>query len=150
MNYRIVFEDGTVINQPTQAKSVLTPIAVGRDWKKIDVICDVDTIKTMFVDNVKYRQEWDSVKYVAETKTIEDPETGESKEVTELVEVMEVLSKDLSDYCVAGEVVDHRDGTCTVLMGRLTEIELLQSQIDEKPSYDDMAAVIMEGVNSIE
>ena len=35
-------------------------------------------------------------------------------------------------------------------MGRLTEIELLQSQIDEKPSYDDMAAVIMEGVNSIE
>lgn len=28
-----------------------------------------------------------------------------------------------SDYCIAGDVVDHRDGTVTVKMGKLTELE---------------------------
>ena len=129
MNYRIVFEDGTIINQPVQAKSVLTPVAAGRDWKKIAVIGDVDTIKSHFVNNSVYRQEWDSVKTVEETKQVEDPETGEITEVIELIETIEVLSIDLSEYCIAGEVVDHRDGTCTVLMGKMTEIEILQTQI---------------------
>ena len=30
---------------------------------------------------------------------------------------------DNSEYCVAGDVTDHRDGTVTVKMGRLTELE---------------------------
>lgn len=129
MNYRIVFEDGTVINQPVQAKSVLSPVAAGRDWKKISVIGDVDTVKSLFVDNTKYRQEWDSIKMVEEVKQVEDPVTGELTEVIEMVEMTEVVSKDLSEYCIAGEVVDHRDGTCTVLMGKMTELELLQAQL---------------------
>lgn len=141
MNYRIVFENGTKLDQPIQATPSVTPIKSGRDWRRIDVICDVDTAKSLFVDNAKYRQEWDSIKLVEETKPveevkqIEDPETGkitettELVEVTELVETTETLSRDLSDFCVAGEIVDHRDGTCTVLMGKMTEIESLQAQL---------------------
>lgn len=122
MNYRIVFEDGTVISQPVQAKSVLTPVAIGRDWKKIAVIGDVDTIKSLFVDNVKYRQEWDSIR-------IETSIDEEGNEVSQ--EIVETQSIDLSDFSIAGEVVDHRDGTCTVLMGKPTEIEILQAKIAE-------------------
>ena len=30
---------------------------------------------------------------------------------------------DNSEYCIAGEITDHRDGTLTVKMGKLTELE---------------------------
>ena len=30
---------------------------------------------------------------------------------------------DNSEYCVAGDLVDHRDGTITAKMGKLTELE---------------------------
>ena len=30
---------------------------------------------------------------------------------------------DNSDFCVAGDVTDHRDGTVTVKMGKLTALE---------------------------
>jgi hypothetical protein len=30
---------------------------------------------------------------------------------------------DNSDYCIAGDITDHRDGTVTVKMGKLTELE---------------------------
>ena len=32
---------------------------------------------------------------------------------------------DNSDYCVAGDITDHRDGTVSVKMGKLTDAELL-------------------------
>lgn len=32
---------------------------------------------------------------------------------------------DNSDYCVAGSVTDHRDGTVTVKMGKITDAEAL-------------------------
>ena len=30
---------------------------------------------------------------------------------------------DYSEYCVAGDITDHRDGTCTIKMGKMTELE---------------------------
>ena len=30
---------------------------------------------------------------------------------------------DNSDYCVSGSITDHRDGTMTIKMGKLTELE---------------------------
>lgn len=35
----------------------------------------------------------------------------------------EAVTYDNSDYCVAGDITDHRDGTVTVKMGRLTALE---------------------------
>ena len=41
--------------------------------------------------------------------------------VTENVERVEEY--DNSDYCVAGDITDHRDGTVTCKMGKLTDLE---------------------------
>ena len=35
---------------------------------------------------------------------------------------------DNSDYCVAGDITDHRNGTITVKMGKPTQVELLESE----------------------
>lgn len=32
---------------------------------------------------------------------------------------------DLSDYCIIGDIIDHRDGTITIKMGKQTEFERL-------------------------
>lgn len=39
--------------------------------------------------------------------------------------VIEQEAYDNSDYCVAGDIIDHRDGTITVKMGKPTTEELL-------------------------
>ena len=39
--------------------------------------------------------------------------------------VIETETYDNSEYCIAGDVVDHRDGTVTVKMGKPTAEELL-------------------------
>ena len=138
MATRIVFEDGATFEQPEQAKAVISPLKTGRDWRQITVIGTVDAVKTAFIDNASYYQAWDSI------ETVIDPETEET--TTQTVE----HTRNLSDWSVAGEVVDHRDGTCTVLMGKPTETELLQAQIAAMPDYEELASVIREGVNSID
>ena len=40
---------------------------------------------------------------------------------------------DNSDYCVAGDIVDHRDGTISVKMG--------------KPTAEELLSMIMEGIS---
>lgn len=122
MNYRIKFADGTVFQQPEMPAAPITPLKAGREWRRITVIGTVDAVKAAFVDNAQYVQAWDSV----------DAETGKT----------ETLTRDLSAYSVAGEVVDHRDGTVTVLMGKPTEIEAEQ--------YGAMVNIIREGVNGID
>lgn len=39
--------------------------------------------------------------------------------------VIEEETYDNSDYCIAGDIIDHRDGTVTVKMGKPTAEELL-------------------------
>ena len=42
----------------------------------------------------------------------------------DMVDGMTVISEfDNSDYCVAGDIVDHRDGTLTIKMGKMTDLE---------------------------
>ena len=40
-----------------------------------------------------------------------------------LVEVLKTKEIDYSAFCLAGDVTDHRDGTVTVKMGKLTPLE---------------------------
>ena len=70
-------------------------------------------MKAAFVDGITYRQQWESA-IIAE----DDTQTSETQ------------TRDLSDYCVAGDVVDTRDGNVTVYMGRKTEVEKLREQVD--------------------
>lgn len=67
------------------------------------------------------------------------------------VMVEEVVTEeyDNSDYHVAGDITNHRDGTVTVKMGKLTELEELQAQIANSITEAELDAAYMEGVNSI-
>lgn len=116
MNYRIKFSDGTVFQQPETPAAPITPLKAGREWRRITVVGTVEAVKAAFVDGAQYVQTWDSV--VTEVDE-------EGNEVETIVEE----SRDLSEWSVAGEIIDRRDGTVCVLMGKPTEMELLQTEL---------------------
>lgn len=70
---------------------------------------------------------------------------------------------DNSDYCVAGPITDNRNGTVSVKMGKLTDIEILRKQLEEANAgsgssqgstsgtvtEEELAEAYTKGVNSI-
>lgn len=70
----------------------------------------------MFVDDIA----WSIVQDVEVMKEIEDTE---GNLVTELVIEQEIY--DNSEYSIAGDIIDHRNGTVTIKMGKPTAEELL-------------------------
>ena len=98
---------------PVQTAAPISNLTRGREWKSIAVIGTADEVKAAFVDGITYRQQWESA-IIAEDGT----------------QTTEIQTRDLSDYCVAGDVVDTRDGNVTVYMGRKTEVEKLREQVD--------------------
>lgn len=55
--------------------------------------------------------------------------TGQTEEV--------VTEEDMSAYSLAGEIVDYRDGTVSIKMGKPTETETLRAQLAEiEEAYD--------------
>ena len=115
MNYRIRFSSGVEFPQPEQATPPISPLPSGRAWRRIDIVGTVDEVKAAFIDGAQYAQVWDSV--VTEVDE-------EGNEVETIVEE----SRDLSEWSVAGEIVDRRDGTVCVLMGKPTEIEAMAAR----------------------
>ena len=99
----IVFGSGITFTCPEQVSAQVSTVEKDREWKKIDVIGTADDVKSAFVNDAAYSQEWES-----------ETETG-----------TETLAKDLSEYSIAGDIVDHRDGTITVYMGKPTDTETL-------------------------
>ena len=79
----------------------------GRESKAIDLEMDYQTAIDTFVDDAPW-----SILY-EHTVTKED---GTQETITE--------EYDNSDYAMAGDVTDHRDGTVTVKMGRYTDLEI--------------------------
>ena len=53
----------------------------------------------------------------------------------------QVQEWDNSDFCVAGSIIDNRDGTCTCKMGKKTEVEILR----ETSADAEQAAKILLG-----
>ena len=115
MQIIITNADGTerTFDCPVQTAAPISNLTRGREWKSIAVIGTADEVKTAFVDGITYRQQWESA-IIAEDGT----------------QTTETQTRDLSDYCVAGDVVDTRDGNVTVYMGRKTEVEKLREQVD--------------------
>lgn len=115
MQIIITNSDGTELafDCPVQPSAPIANLTRGREWKAIAVIGTADEVKAAFVDGITYRQQWESA-VIAEDGT----------------QTTETQTRDLSDYCVAGDVVDTRDGNVTVYMGRKTEVEKLQEQVD--------------------
>ena len=55
--------------------------------------------------------------------------TGETEEV--------VTEEDMSEYSLAGQITDYRDGTISIKMGKPTEAETLRAQLAEiEEAYD--------------
>ena len=115
MQIIITNADGTerTFDCPVQTAAPISNLTRGREWKSIAVIGTADDVKAAFVDGITYRQQWESA-IIAEDGT----------------QTTETQTRDLSDYCVAGDVVDTRDGNVTVYMGRKTEVEKLREQVD--------------------
>ena len=67
-----------------------------RSSKSITLEMDYATANAMFVNGLK----WSII-------SADEPE----------------IEWDNSEYCVAGDLIDHRDGTITAKMGKLTELE---------------------------
>ena len=115
MQIIITNADGTerAFDCPVQPAAPIANLTRGREWKSIAVIGTADEVKAAFVDGITYRQQWESA-IIAEDGT----------------QTSETQTRDLSDYCVAGDVVDTRDGNVTVYMGRKTEVEKLREQVE--------------------
>lgn len=115
MQIIITNADGTerTFDCPVQPAAPISNLTRGREWKSIAVIGTADDVKAAFVDGITYRQQWESA-IIAEDGT----------------QTTEIQTRDLSDYCIAGDVVDTRDGNVTVYMGRKTEVEKLREQVD--------------------
>ena len=115
MQIIITNADGTerAFDCPVQPAAPISNLTRGREWKSIAVIGTADEVKAAFVDGITYRQQWESA-VIAEGGT----------------QTSETQTRDLSDYCVAGDVVDTRDGNVTVYMGRKTEVEKLREQVE--------------------
>ena len=115
MQIIITRADGTerTFDCPVQQAAPIANLTRGREWKSISVIGTADEVKAAFVDGITYRQQWESA-IIAEDGT----------------QTTETQTRDLSDYCVAGDVVDTRDGNVTVYMGRKTEVEKLREQVE--------------------
>lgn len=67
-----------------------------------------DAIVESFIDNAVYSRVWESA----------------------LDGVMSPVSKGMSEYCIAGNIVDKRNGTYLVYMGKKTYQEILQDAFD--------------------
>lgn len=129
MQIIITNADGTerAFDCPVQTAAPISNMKRDRDWKAISIVGDSTSVKDTFVDDITYRQEWESV-------VILDDGT----------ETTEIQKRDMSEYCIAGDIVDTRDGNVTVYMGKKTELELLRDELSE------MDVAMREGVDSVD
>lgn len=104
-----------------------------RESKTITLEMDYSTALGLFVDGLVWS-------IVCENK-ITDEGTLETVVSTE--------EFDNSDYCIAGTITDNRDGTLSVKMGKPTETEILQAQLANAVTEEELSNAYNEGVNSL-
>lgn len=83
-----------------------------RESKAITLEMDYETAKSLFVDGAAW-----SIVQQNEVPVFDEEgnQTGTEMQETEF---------DNSEYSLAGDITDHRDGTVTVKMGKLTDLEM--------------------------
>ena len=92
----------------------------GRDTKTITLTMTHDEAATLLPSGTPW-----SI-FQRETVDVLDEQgqpTGETKEV--------VNEYDNSEYSLAGDITDHRDGTVSIKMGKPTETETLREQLED-------------------
>ena len=104
-----------------QYPAVITGRLNDKDWdnresKAVKVEMAYADALNLFVDDV----DWNIVQDIEVMHEVE----GEDGEMV-MKPVIEQEVYDNSDYCIAGDIIDHRDGHVTVKMGKPTAAELL-------------------------
>ena len=95
-----------------------------RSSKEITITMTYADAINLFVDNVSWSIMQEVERIEEQHEMVINQETGEPEDVVTSVPVIELEEFDNSEYCIAGDIVDHRDGTITVKMGRYTDHEL--------------------------
>jgi hypothetical protein len=127
---RIKFSDGTTLDCRISADpSVVDYIADNRQCKKIRVLADNAAAKAKFTGDA-YSHEWGSIVDNPVLDEAGNPIIG-TDFLPQTVPVETVESRDFSEYCIPGDIIDHRDGSVTVIMGKKTELELTQEALDQ-------------------
>lgn len=104
-----------------QYPAIITGRLSDKDWdnretKTIKLEMEYSEALALFVDDAS----WNIVQDIELTREMED---NEGNVTTETVVEQELY--DNSEYCMAGSITDHRDGTVSVKMGKPTAAELL-------------------------
>lgn len=98
----------------------------GRDAKTITLTMTHDAVAALLPDNTP----WSIVQ--RETVDVLDEQGQPTGETVE-----QVNKWDNSEYRIAGEITDYRDGTVSIKMGKPTETEMLRAQLAEiEEAYD--------------
>lgn len=97
-----------------------------RETQTIYLTMTHDEVATLLPDNTP----WSIVqRETVDVLNEQGQPTGETKEV--------VNEYDNSEYSLAGDITDHRDGTVSIKMGKPTETETLRAQLAEiEEAYD--------------
>lgn len=127
---------------------------VDRDWdnresKAITLEMDYATANALFVDGVAW-----SIVEQHEVAVFQKDENGEyvldeNGAPIQIGTEMQETEWDNSEYNLAGGLTDNRNGTITAKMGKPTAVELLQAQIANAITEDELNAAYQEGVNSL-
>ena len=94
-----------------------------RASKAITLDMDYATANALFVDGLAW-----SIVQEQEVPVYETDENGNAVldidgDPKQTGTEMQEIEYDNADYCIAGDITDHRDGTITVKMGKLTDLE---------------------------
>ena len=97
---------------------------IDRSWgnrasKTIELEMSHSEAEAIFVDGLAWSIVMDVVKEIEQAN-----EDG----TVEIVQVNEKEEYNNSDYCIAGDIIDHRDGTLSVKMGKPTDVEVLEEE----------------------
>lgn len=91
-----------------------------RETKSITLRMTYGEVLALLPDNTP----WSIVQDV--TDMVED----ENSDITEVTEVTKQVEYDNSVYSMSGVITDNRDGTCTIKMGKPTEIETVLAELE--------------------
>lgn len=119
------------VEYPAEISGVLqNPKWDRRDTKAITLTMTHDQAVSLFVDGLAWSIKQNNTYPVFDDK---GQPTGET--------TTETQTFDNSDYSVAGSITDNRDGTVTCMMGKKTDLEILQESKDDA----ELAARILLG-----
>lgn len=120
----------------------------GRESKSILLPADAAAAAALFGDGIA----WEIIRITEAGNVLLDadgnPVIGEDGEAVIQTEQVETRY-DNSAFCILGDIVQHRDGSMTVNMGKPTAEELLNRKVADAVSIEELDAAYAEGVNSI-